>query len=117
MLVLAASCALTAARTAVQAPTRAGDNPAMTVFAVLVRRATWTAVSLIVIAIALVVSDANATNAVAAALRDAGAWLARPFDGLFAVRDPTTGVALNWAVAAVAYAVAGRLVARLAASS
>lgn len=87
--------------------------PAMPVFAAVVRRATFTVVSLIAIAVALVVFGASDTNAVVDAMRDAGSWLAQPFDGAFDVGASKADVALDWSLAAVAYAVAGGLLARL----
>lgn len=89
----------------------------MSLFALLVRRVTLIACGLILVAIFLVVFGANGSNQVVGALHDAGAWLARPFDGAFDVGAAKADLALDWAFAAVAYAVAGGLIARLAAAS
>ena len=89
----------------------------MSPFAILIRRTTAVAVTLIVVSIMLAVFGANGTNQVVHALQDAGAWLAQPFDGAFDVGAAKADVALNWGFAAVAYALAGGMLARLAASS
>ena len=73
-----------------------------------------TAVALILIAgILLVVLEANPSNDIVAAVRDAAAFLAGPFAGLFTLDSNKAERALNWGLAAVVWFALGRLIAHL----
>jgi hypothetical protein len=74
---------------------------------------TWTVVALLIVAIALVVLEANRDNGIVEALLDAGAWLAGPFDDVFSMDSRKERIAVNYGLAAVVYAIAGGLIARL----
>jgi hypothetical protein len=69
--------------------------------------------AVIVIAILLVVFEANRDNALVEFLIDAGRGLAGPFDVIFELDERKGEVALNWGLAAVVYLFVGRLIARL----
>jgi hypothetical protein len=79
----------------------------------VVRLVTSIVVGLLLVAIALVVLEANRDNAIVEALLDAGAWLAAPFDDVFSMDTRKERVAVNYGLAAVVYAIAGGLIARL----
>ena len=68
---------------------------------------------ILVVGIALVLLKANQGNDIVGAIRDAAAWLAGPFDGMFSFDKARTEKAVNWGVAAVVWLVVGRLLARL----
>jgi hypothetical protein len=70
-------------------------------------------VGLLLIAILLVVLEANRDNAIVEALRDAGAWLAEPFDNVFTMDTRKERIAVNYGLAALVYAIAGGLIVRL----
>jgi hypothetical protein len=70
-------------------------------------------VGLLLLAIVLVVLEANSDNTVVDALLDAGAWLAEPFDNVFSMDNRKERIAVNYGLAAVVYAIAGGLIARL----
>jgi hypothetical protein len=78
-----------------------------------VRLVTAVVVGLLVVAIVLVLLEANRDNAIVEALLDAGAWLAEPFDNVFSMDSRKERVAVNYGLAALVYAIAGGLVARL----
>jgi hypothetical protein len=79
----------------------------------IVRLITSVVVGLLVVAILLVVLEANRDNAIVEALLDAGAWLAGPFDDVFSMDTRKERVAVNYGLAALIYAVAGGLIAKL----
>jgi hypothetical protein len=79
----------------------------------VVRLVTSVVVGLLLVAIALVVLEANRDNAIVEALLDAGAWLAAPFDDVFSMDTRKERVAVNYGLAALVYAIAGGLIARL----
>ena len=57
-------------------------------------------VALILLAgIALVLLKANPSNEIVNAIRDAAAWLAGPFDGMFQFDRTRTELAVNWGIA------------------
>ena len=85
---------------------------AMLLLACMVRKATFLGVCLIVVAFMLVVSEANQSNSVVAALQDAGSWLATPFHDVFDLGAAKANVAVNGAFAALAYAIGGGMVRR-----
>jgi hypothetical protein len=70
-------------------------------------------VLLIVVGILLVVLEANRDNAIVDALLEAGEFLVEPFDNVFEPKRRKVKVAVNWGLAAVIYALAGALIARL----
>jgi hypothetical protein len=79
----------------------------------VVRLITSVVVGLLVVAILLVVLEANRDNAIVEALLDAGAWLAGPFDDVFSMDTRKERVAVNYGLAALIYAVVGGLIATL----
>jgi hypothetical protein len=73
-----------------------------------------TAVALILVAgIVLVALEANRSNDIVQIVRDAAAFLAGPFDGLFTLDSNKAEKAVNWGIAAVVWYALGRLIARL----
>jgi hypothetical protein len=74
--------------------------------------ATVVAVVLLV-GIALVALEANQSNDIVQVVRDAAAFLAGPFDGLFTLESNKAEKAVNWGIAAVVWYALGRLLARL----
>ena len=79
----------------------------------IVRLITSVVVGLLLLAIVLVLLEANRDNAIVEALLDAGAWLAGPFDNVFSMDTRKENVAVNYGLAALVYAVVGGLIARL----
>jgi hypothetical protein len=79
----------------------------------VVRLVTSVVVGLLLVAIALVVLEANRDNAIVEVLLDAGAWLAGPFDDVFSMDTRKERVAVNYGLAALIYAIAGGLIAKL----
>jgi hypothetical protein len=69
-------------------------------------------VGLIVVAIILVLLEANRDNAIVDWLVGAGDWLSKPFHGVFEPDGRKAMVAVNWGLAAVIYGIAGGLIAR-----
>ncbi len=57
--------------------------------------------------------EANRDNAIVDLLLDAGAWLATPFEDVFSMDTRKERIAVNYGVAALVYAIAGGLIARL----
>jgi hypothetical protein len=70
-------------------------------------------VGLLVLAILLVLFEANRDNTIVDALLDAGAWLAEPFDDVFTMDSRKERIAVNYGLAALVYAIAGGLIARM----
>jgi hypothetical protein len=70
---------------------------------------------ILLVGIALVLLKANPANDIVAAIRDAAAWLAGPFDQMFTFDRQRTETAVNWGVAAAVWFALGRLLARLVA--
>ena len=79
----------------------------------IVRLITSVVVGLIVVAIVLVLLEANRDNAIVDWLVGAGDWLSQPFHGIFQPDGRKASVAINWGLAAVLYGIAGGLIARL----
>jgi hypothetical protein len=79
----------------------------------IVRLITSVVVGLLLLAIVLVLLEANRDNAIVKALLDAGAWLAEPFDNVFSMDSRKERVAVNYGLAALVYGIAGALIARL----
>jgi hypothetical protein len=70
-------------------------------------------VGLVVVGIVLVLLEANRSNEVVRWLLDAAAWLAEPFDNVFSLDGRKDRIAVNYGLAALVYALAGGLIARL----
>jgi uncharacterized integral membrane protein len=79
----------------------------------IVRLITSVVVGLLLVAILLVLLEANRDNAIVEALLDAGAWLAGPFDNVFSMDTRKERIAVNYGLAALIYAIVGGLIARL----
>jgi hypothetical protein len=79
----------------------------------IVRLITSVVVGLIVVAIVLVLLEANRDNAIVDWLVGAGDWLSQPFHGIFTPDGRKAQVAVNWGLAAVVYALVGGFIARL----
>ena len=72
------------------------------------------AIALVLVAgIVLVALEANRSNEIVQAVRDAAAFLAGPFDDLFKLDSNKAEKAVNWGIAAVVWLMLGRLIARL----
>jgi hypothetical protein len=67
----------------------------------------------LVLAIVLTVLEANRSNEIVQAVRDAAGFLAGPLDDLFTLDSNKAERAVNWGLAAVVWLAIGRLVARL----
>jgi hypothetical protein len=70
-------------------------------------------VGLILLAIILVLLEANRDNAIVDWLVGAGDWLTTPFHGIFNLDGRKATVAVNWGLAALVYGFAGGLIARM----
>lgn len=70
-------------------------------------------VALILIAIVLVLFEANRSNAFVDWIVGAGDTLTTPFHGIFNLDGRKATVAVNWGLAAIAYAIVGGFIARL----
>jgi len=70
-------------------------------------------VALILIAIVLVLLEANRSNAIVDWLVGAGDTLTTPFHGIFNLDSRKATVAVNWGLAAIVYALIGSFIARL----
>jgi hypothetical protein len=70
-------------------------------------------VGLIVVAIVLVLLEANRDNSIVDWLVSAGDWLSQPFHGIFSMDGRKANVAVNWGLAALVYALIGGFIARL----
>jgi len=79
----------------------------------LVSLVTAVVVGLIVIAIVLVLLEANRSNDIVDWLVGAGEFLAEPFDNVFSPDGHKARVGVNWGLAAVVYALVGGLIVRL----
>jgi hypothetical protein len=82
-------------------------------FARIVSLITSVIVGLIVIGIVLVLLEANRDNAIVDWLVNAAHTLVGPFDNVFKPDGHKARVGINWGLAAVIYAIAGNLIARL----
>jgi hypothetical protein len=74
---------------------------------------TTVVVGLIVLGIVLVLLKANRDNAIVDWLVGAAQFLVEPFDNVFKLDGTRARVAVNWGLAAVLYAIAGSLIARV----
>lgn len=68
---------------------------------------------LIVLGIAFVVFEANPGNSIVEWVTDAARWLVGPFKNLFTIESQDWRVIVNWGLAAIAYLVVSRAIARL----
>jgi hypothetical protein len=73
-------------------------------------------VGIIVVAILLIVLDANPANDIVDAIVDAGRWLAGPFRDLFTL-DGDWRIIVNWGIAAAVYSFIAQLLATAVARS
>src|SRR3954452_15757974 len=89
----------------------------MLLLANLVRTVAAVVVGIIVISIVLVLLSANPSNDIVSWLRDAAAWLAGPFAGIFHFDSEKATLAVNWGIAAIVYAVVAALISRLLAGT
>jgi hypothetical protein len=69
--------------------------------------------AVLILGIVLVVLEANPSNDIVEAVRDAARFLAGPFDGLFTLDSNKAEKAVNWGIAAVVWYAVARLIARL----
>ncbi len=76
---------------------------------------TTVVVLFIIAGIVLFVLEANRSNDIVSVINDVAEALVGPFDDLFTLDDRKAEVAVNWGLAAVVYAIIGRVLARLAA--
>jgi hypothetical protein len=67
----------------------------------------------LILGIVLVLLEANRSNEIVQAVRDAASFLAGPFDGLFTMDSNKAEKAVNWGIAAVVWYALGRVIARL----
>ncbi|MFL5868512.1 MAG: hypothetical protein ACJ766_15545 [Thermoleophilaceae bacterium] len=79
----------------------------------LVSIVTSIVVALIVIGIVLVLLEANTANQLVNSLLDAARWLTTPFHNVFKLHGHKANIGVNWGLAAVVYAFAGGVIARL----
>jgi hypothetical protein len=67
----------------------------------------------LILGIVLILLNANRSNDIVHAVRDAASFLAGPFDGLFKLDSNKAEKAVNWGIAAVVWYAVGRVIARL----
>ena len=77
----------------------------------LIRLAAGILAAIIVLGILFIVLEANPGNAIVSAVDDVAGTLVGPFDGMFQLDDAKVEVAVNWGIAALAYLIAGALIA------
>jgi hypothetical protein len=70
-------------------------------------------VGVILLAILLVVLEANEKNVLVEAILDVANFLVGPFENIFSLKNPKTKVAVNYGLAALVYFVIGSIIARL----
>lgn len=69
----------------------------------------------IIAGIVLFVLEANQSNDIVSVINDVAETLAGPFENLFTLDEQKVEVAVNWGLAALVYAIVGRVLGRLAA--
>lgn len=69
--------------------------------------------AVLILGIVLVLLEANPSNDIVAAIRDAARFLAGPFNNLFTLDSNKAERAVNWGIAAVVWYAIARLIARL----
>lgn len=77
----------------------------------IVRLITAAVLFVILLAIALVLLDANAGNSIVSTVHDAGSFLVGPFKDVFTDKDPKVSIAENWGIAAILYLAVGSFIA------
>jgi uncharacterized protein YggT (Ycf19 family) len=85
----------------------------MLLLARMVRLVAMLVVAVIVLGILLHVLGANGSNALVKLVYDVDRPLVAPFKNLFNLKDAKAQIAVNWGIAAAAYALAGMFIARL----
>src|SRR3954468_17866624 len=85
----------------------------MLLLARIVRLVTSVVVAFIVVGIVLHLLDANSSNAIVSFVYDVAGWLVTPFKGVFSPDGAHARIAANWGLAAVVYAIAGGIIARI----
>jgi len=73
----------------------------------LIRTVTGLVVLLIVVGIVLWDVSANGHNTIVSDIHDAAKWLVGPFQNVFSVKGAKLDLTLNWALAAIIYAIVG----------
>jgi hypothetical protein len=79
----------------------------------IVKLVTAAVVAFIVAGIVLHLLGANGGNVIVSFVYDVAGWLVTPFKGIFSLDGANARIAANWGLAAVVYAIAGGLIARL----
>ena len=87
-------------------------SPGLT-FARLVRAIVGVIAAIIVLAIALIVLDANSANTIVSHIREWADTLTTPFHGIFHLTSHKATLAVNYGLAAIVYVVAAELLVRL----
>jgi hypothetical protein len=82
-----------------------------------VRMTTSVVVLFIVVGILIHALGADTSSAIVSLVDDVAKWLVQPFRGLIDAEGDELRIAVNWGLAAVVYAIIGRLLARLIARS
>lgn len=90
-----------------------GAGSLLLTLARIVRFITGVIVTIIVAAILLRVLEANQSNSLVEFVTDLGRSLVGPFKDLFTIENAKTEIAVNWGLAALAYAIVGGLIASL----
>ena len=90
-------------------------SPGLTL-ARVVRAIVGVIAAIIVLAIVLIVLDANASNTIVSHIREWADTLTTPFHGIFHLHSARGTTALNWGIALIVYMFVGSLLARLVAT-
>lgn len=90
-----------------------GAGSFLLMLARIVRFVTGVIVTIIVAAILLRVLEANQSNSIVEFVTDLGRSLVGPFKDLFSIENAKTEIAVNWGLAALAYAIVGGFIASL----
>lgn len=88
---------------------------ARTALARVISIVTTVIVLFIIAGIVLFVLEANRSNDIVSVINDVAEALVGPFEDLFTLDEKKVEVAVNWGLAALVYAIVGRVLARLAA--
>ena len=87
----------------------------MILLARIVRLVTALVVGFIVVGIVLHLLGANGGNVIVSFVYDVAGWLVTPFKGIFSPSGANARIAANWGLAALVYAIAGGVIARIVA--
>jgi uncharacterized protein YggT (Ycf19 family) len=90
----------------------AGARTGLSLLARVVSLITAIVVGIIVIGIVLVLLKANPTNQIVSFFHDTAKTLVGPFKDVFSIKG-RKGIAVNWGLAAVVYAIVGGFIVRL----